>query len=199
MGKNPSFFQSCGEQCPVEQISWDDAQKFAEKLSGMTGFVYRLPSEAEWEMAVRAGTLEANYNGDAFLEAENNVPQLDEIAWYSGNSGVEYKGGKYCEDWNEKQDFDNVRCGTRPVGLKKPNALGIFDGIGNVWEWTLDSYKPHSTKQQNDPLESNESQLRVVKGGNWSDSLSQNRSAARYAFKHSEKQPHIGLRLVIQD
>ena len=105
MGINPSHFQG-NSQNPVEQVSYDDAIVFCQKLSEMTGKKYRLPTEAEWEYACRAGTTTRWYFG-------NNYRQTGDYAWYAGNS----------EDT------------THPVGQKKPNAWGLYDMIGNVYEW----------------------------------------------------------------
>ena len=102
MGSNPSFFDECGPDCPVEGVSWDDVQEFIRKLNAAVGEErYRLPTEAEWEYAARAGT-----SGDRY-------GNLDAIAWYDGNSGDR----------------------THPVGRKAPNALGLHDMLGNVFEW----------------------------------------------------------------
>lgn len=196
---NPSQFSACGSHCPVERVSWNDVQVYIDKFNQQTGLSARLPTEAEWEYAARAGTLTSTYAGDALAEGENNVPMLDAIAWYSGNSAVDYKGGKYCEDWNEKQYYRARRCGTRPVGLKQPNSWQLFDMIGNVWEWTSDSYRPHSTREQSDPQFNNAERLKVVKGGNWADALHQNRAAARYAFNRDERLSNVGFRIVIED
>ncbi|MBN2110118.1 MAG: formylglycine-generating enzyme family protein, partial [Methanosarcinaceae archaeon] len=105
MGSNPSYFK--GDNNPVEQVSWNDVQEFVEKLNEIEGTdKYRLPSEAEWEYACRAGTTTRYSFGDS----ESN---LGEYAWYNDNSG-----GK-----------------THPVGQKKPNPWGLYDMHGNVWEW----------------------------------------------------------------
>ena len=105
MGSNPSKFTNCGDNCPVEKVSWEDCQQFIQKLNGMEGTrKYRLPTEAEWEYAARAGTTGA-YAGD-----------LDAMAWYDDNSG-----GK-----------------THAVGGKSPNAWGLYDMHGNVYEWCQD-------------------------------------------------------------
>ncbi|TLU53196.1 MAG: tetratricopeptide repeat protein, partial [Chlorobium sp.] len=105
MGNNPSHFK--GGSLPVETVSWDDAQVFIQKLNTLSGKqLYRLPTEAEWEYAIRAGSTSEYYFGDD--------AKLGEYAWYSGNSG-------------------NT---THPVGQKKPNGWGLYDMAGNVWEWT---------------------------------------------------------------
>ena len=105
MGNNPSYFQG-NSQNPVEQVSYDDAVAFCQKLSEMTGKNYRLPTESEWEYACRAGTVTGYYFGD-------DRRQLGDYAWY----------------------FDNSQGTTHPVGLKLPNPWGLYDMHGNVWEW----------------------------------------------------------------
>jgi len=109
MGRNPSHFVTCGLDCPVENVSWNDVQQFIKKLNQKTGQKYRLPSEAEWEYAARAGTTTLWSFGD-------DESQLAKYAWYSDNGGPT----------------------THEVAQKLPNAFGLFDMHGNVWEWTQD-------------------------------------------------------------
>jgi formylglycine-generating enzyme required for sulfatase activity len=138
MGTNPSMFN--GSNLPVEQVSWDDAVEFCKNLSQKEGKTYRLPTEAEWEYACRAGTTSRYSFGDS-------ESQLGDYAWYNQNSG-------------------NT---THPVGEKKPNAWGLYDMHGNVWEWCQDWYAEdwYSKGPMENPL--NESYgdkiFRVVRGG----------------------------------
>lgn len=110
MGNNPSSFKSYGANCPVEKVSWNDVQTFIQKINQLTGKQYRLPTEAEWEYACRAGT------GDQYAYCGGN--NIDQVAWYDKNS-------------------NNT---THPVGQKAPNAWGLYDMTGNVREWVQDNY-----------------------------------------------------------
>ena len=134
MGVNPSHFQKRvikkpdSSMYPVEQVSWNDAVKFCERLSDLpeekkAGRVYRLPTEAEWEYACRAGSKTAFTFG-------NNPDRLGEYAWF--------------------KEFSDIQ--THPVGEKRPNAWGIYDMHGNVWEWCSDWYGPYAKSPVVDPV-----------------------------------------------
>ncbi|MAT55238.1 MAG: hypothetical protein CMN32_12215 [Saprospirales bacterium] len=140
MGDNPSYFSDC-DNCPVENVSWNDVQTFIRKLNEKTGKHYRLPTEAEWEYAARVGKNGYKYAG-------SNDP--DEVAWYKSNSGSK----------------------THPVGLKKPNVLGLYDMSGNVWEWCQDwydaaYYKNYKNGPGNNPQGPSSGSYRVLRGGSW--------------------------------
>lgn len=195
MGKNPAYFKGCGLDCPVERVSWNDVQSFIFRLNILTQGHYRLPTEAEWEYAARSSTHTSTYTENVVLEGTNNAPGLDKIAWYSGNTKAVYKGGKYCEDWDDKQ-FAAVRCGTQKIGKKQPNAWGLYDMIGNVWELTYDWYGNFPSNKTTDPKGAKSGDLKVAKGGSWSGSLQQNRAASRYGFAVKERSNNLGFRLV---
>ena len=138
MGNNPSSFTDCDE-CPVENVSWNDVQDFISKLNSRSGGArYRLPTEAEWEYAARGGTLSKGYK-----YAGSNNP--DEVAWYDDNSG-----GK-----------------THPANGKKANELGLYDMSGNVYEWCSDWKGSYSSGSQTNPTGPNTGVIRVHRGGSW--------------------------------
>jgi formylglycine-generating enzyme required for sulfatase activity len=135
MGNNPSRFK--GANRPVEQVSWEEVQTFIEKLNAREpGVTYRLPTEAEWEYAARAGTTTAYSFGDS-------AGDLDEYAWYGGNTGGQ----------------------THPVGQKPANGWGLYDVHGNVWEWVQDWYGEYPSSPQGNPSGPPSGASRVVRGG----------------------------------
>lgn len=187
MGDNPSWFS--GHNLPVEQVSWMDAAIFCNRLSEMMGLQpvydesdesanmnahgFRLPTEAEWEYACRAGTTTAFYWGD-----DSNYSEIGEYAWYSRNS--------------EDQP--------REVGLKPPNAFGLFDMSGNVWEWCQDWYGDYPNQDQVDPLgpQLGMTSRRLVRGGAFGDSSATLRSARRDWIPATQLSGgNIGFRIVI--
>jgi formylglycine-generating enzyme required for sulfatase activity len=197
MGSNPSFFKNGGENCPVENVSWDDAQEFIQKLKEKDGKnQYRLPTEAEWEYACRAGTTTALYNGPIKILGTNNSPALDSIAWYGGNSGVEYAGGYDSSGWPEKQ-YNHTKAGTHPVGLKQPNAWGLYDMIGNVWELCSDWYGDYPSGSVIDPVGPPTGSYRVIRGGSWDDNAGYCRSAVRAGAAPDYRSNGVGFRLAL--
>lgn len=196
MGNNPSHFGDCGDNCPVENVSWNDCREFIMKLNQVIpGRGFRLPTEAEWEYACRAGTKTALYTGQIRILGKNNVPALDEIGWYGGNSCVDYSGGYDCSDWSEKQHSCS-RCGTHPAGMKKPNAWGLYDMIGNVWEWCEDWYGDYPGGHVTDPKGASSGTDRVLRGGSWYLIAWSIRSAHRLRFNPDIRYFNLGFRLV---
>ncbi len=165
MGENPSRFQS--PERPVEQVSWEDAKAFIEKLNSLLpDLELTLPSEAQWEYACRADTQTATYAGDLDILGELNAPLLDKIAWYAGNSGVDFEleNGYDSSYWEEKQ---YQQAGTHPVALKQANAWGLYDMLGNIDEWCEDYWGDYSVEIQTNPTGVADGSSRVVRGGSW--------------------------------
>ncbi len=196
MNTNPSQFK--GENRPVEKVSWNDVQGFLKKLKQFNpGFNAKLPTEAQWEYATRAGTNTAIYTGDLKILGRRNAPALDEIAWYGGNSGIDFEleNGWDASEWSEKQyEFD--KAGTHPVGLKKPNGWGLYDTLGNVWEWTRDHWQEKLPAEPvSDPLVESGSDLRVIRGGSWLNLGRSVRSAYRSSYGADGRYGILGFRI----
>jgi formylglycine-generating enzyme required for sulfatase activity len=153
MGNNPSHFIGCGDDCPVERVSWNDAQEFIEKLNQKEKTnKYRLPTEAEWEYACRAGTSTKYSFGDDFNK-------LDDYAWHSANSEGH----------------------THPVSQKKPNDWGLYDMYGNVQEWCQDGSGDYPSNAVVDPVGPYKHGSRVRRGRAWNDQPWNIHSAERSA------------------
>ena len=198
MGVNPSRFSNCGWDCPVESVSWDDVQEFIGRLNERetaSGYVYRLPTEAEWEYAARAGSAGATPEGNLRILGLNNAPVLDGQAWYGGNSGVSYPDAWGCGSWEERQ-YEAERCGTHPVGMKRANGWGLHDMLGNVAEWTVDWYGGYPTGSVTDPRGPGTGSDRVNRGGGFNTRPRGARSAYRYSASPDARHAGRGFRLI---
>jgi formylglycine-generating enzyme required for sulfatase activity len=161
---NPDWpLRGVGENFPMYYVSWDEAQEFVKRLNSLKdGYLYRLPTEAEWEYAARAGTTE-DYAGE-----------LDSMAWYKTNSGSE----------------------THPVGQKQPNAWGLFDMHGNVWEWVGDWYRNYLKRDSINPAGPPDGASRVVRGGGWDGIAKSLRSSKRNYNEEQDRFYFLGFRVV---
>ncbi len=179
MGENPSWFSKTGiganggegfdtSNFPVENVSWEDAVEFCKKLSAKEGVTYRLPTEAEWEYACRAGSTTRYCFG-------NGESKLGDYAWFQDNS--------------------NSR--THPVGTKKPNAGGVHDMHGNVSEWCQDWFKAdyYAESPTEDGPEPSTGLYRVIRGGSWYISARRCQSSARYMHVPSDRYDDLGFRV----
>ena len=169
MGKNPSNFK--GEDLPVENVNWDDVQKFLQKLNArFPGNNYRLPSEAEWEYAARGGA-----GSKGYTYAGSN--DLDKVGWYSENSGNK----------------------TQPVGQKAPNELGLYDLSGNVWEWCEDDWHANLDSVPKDGSawtdQPQRGAHRVHRGGSWLNGAGRCRVSHRYSWDPGNRNGDLGFRL----
>ena len=166
MGNNPSNWK--GDNLPVEEVSWNDAQEFIAKLNKETGRTFRLPTEAEWEYAARGGKKSKRYK----YSGSNNIV---EVAWRFGNSGHK----------------------THPVKEKKANELGLYDMSGNVWEWCNDRYGEYNSETQINPQGPEWGSGCVLRGGGWYSRTGHCRVSYRRTIAPTLRFNYVGFRLVM--
>ncbi|MCC6286825.1 MAG: formylglycine-generating enzyme family protein [Chitinophagaceae bacterium] len=168
MGNNPSEFAGC-DQCPIDKVTWNDAQKFIEILNALTGKKYSLPTEAEWEYAAKGGK---DWKQFRYSGSDN----IDEVGWYATN------GGRH----------------PHQVGEKKPNAIGLYDMTGNVWEWCQDWYNKnyYELNENNNPVGPASGSGRVRRGGSWFTQAISCKVTTRNSVKQDYMDDIGGFRLV---
>jgi formylglycine-generating enzyme required for sulfatase activity/cytoskeletal protein CcmA (bactofilin family) len=172
MNDNPSNFIDCGLNCPVENISWEDAENFIITLNAMGEGSYTFPTEAQWEYAARSGSNKAFANADISY-TDTADPNLDIMGWYDSNSNAT----------------------PHAVAQKQANAWGLFDMHGNVWEWCNDWYDTYPTGSVTDPGGPSTGSYRVIRGGSWYSYARLCRSAKRSSSSPGARNNGIGLRL----
>ena len=177
------------DDLPMYFVSWNEAMEFARKLTGReraagrlpAGYEYSLPTEAQWEYACRAGSTGATYAGP------NNPAVLDQIAWYDQNSAAGYSGRR----------LGPTRSGPRAVAQKQPNAWGLYDMQGNIWQWCRDWYGPYPRGDVTDPIGPESGTARVNRGGSFGSGAHALRSAARAANPPPEASAYRGFRVAL--
>ena len=180
-----SGFKEEGVRAPVEWVSWEDAMGFAKKLTEREraagrlpkGYVYSLPTEAQWEYAARAGTKTAFHSGNSFSSRQANF-----------DGRYPYGGGSKGPSLNK----------TVMVGSYEPNGWGLFDMHGNVWEWCFDWYADYPTRRTVDPMGPGTGRHRVNRGGRWGVLAEYCRSAYQYSSAPSSRNDSLGFRLCLR-
>ena len=198
-GENPSYFPDL--QRPVEQVDWVQAQAFAAELTTMIPELsFSLPTEAQWEYACRAGTSTAIYTGPLEILGDANAPALDEIAWYGGNSGHEFDHERAVDvssfTWLSEKQYPFKSAGTRRVKQKRRNPWGLFDMLGNVWEWCQDRHGDYPSESLVDPMGPETGSHRVIRGGSWGHDARGVRSACRHWRAPGDRSYGQGFRLL---
>ena len=182
MGSNPASSYGVGNDYPAHTVSWNDCQTFIENLNGMGLGTFRLPTEAEWEYACRAGTDTRFSFGDALECADTGDSYcsiMDEYMWWRGN-----------------RTYGGEQDGSKEVGRKLPNPWGLYDMHGNLWEWCSDWYGSYPSGSQVDPEGPTSGSYRVLRGGYWYGYAQYCRSAFRYFYSPGYRYGSIGVRLL---
>ncbi len=176
MGGNPSHFSALGGQSPVENVTWYDVQEFLSRLSALSpGNRFRLPTEAEWEYACRAGTTTA----------------------YSTGERLDTDHANYCGRFPLPGQQPGVDRGhPTPVASFPPNPWGLYDMNGNVWEWTADEHCPYPDGPVHDPSPDCGAPLKVIRGGSWYFNADSARCAVRYTHRPQDRGFSLGFRVV---
>jgi formylglycine-generating enzyme len=182
------------DSLPMYFVSWDDAIDFCKKITAQEklkenipeGYEYNLPTEAQWEYACRAGTTSSTFAGE-LIASDKKYSLLDSVAWYSGNSSINYYGKK----------SGNSNAGPRNAGEKKTNAYGLIDMPGNIWEWCLDVYIPYPGGSVTDYISNATGISHVNRGGSWGSSANDSRSANRAKNPQPEKSAYRGFRIAL--
>jgi formylglycine-generating enzyme required for sulfatase activity len=170
MGTNPSRLRGCAE-CPVENVTWLDVQRFIEKLNAAQGGGFRLPTEAEWEYACRTGERpDAGRIDDAHANFDARYP-------VRGGRPGRYRGRPV------------------PVASFPPDRRGLYDMHGNVWEWCADGYAPYPAGDAVDPVGPKSAPKKVIRGGSWYFDAASCRCAARYSHDPSDRGFSLGFRV----
>lgn len=177
MGTQPSHFENCGMDCPVENVNYQQAQKFLQRLNQMENTtLYRLPTEAEWEYACRAGTRSAFCTGPMIREGDYSTnPYLGSVGWY----------------------YRNSQQAPHSTALKPANAWGFHDMHGNVWEWCSDWQKPYPFHAATDPQGAESGKAKIRRGGSWAHYPEYCRSAYRSWHDPEDSSPEIGFRAAL--
>ena len=223
MGSSPSTFAGCGGDCPVEEVTFWDALAYCNALSkaerrpacyelkgcdrvvagGMrcasarlvdaTCTGYRLPTDAQWEYAARAGTRAETHNGDLAPTARRTSEVLDAIAWHGGHNAADYAGAMDCSQWQGRRKGAAAGCGTQPVGGLKANAWGLYDVIGNVWEWVWSGdVEAGSSPGKRGVVTADQ---RIARGGGWYNDVRDCRSANRFVLSGDAHFFNVGFRV----
>lgn len=194
-----------GDDYPMYWVNWYEAEEFCRRLNVREraagrlprGYVFRLPTEAEWEYAARAGTRTANYGGPMAIRGKYDAPELDPIAWYGGNSSVGYSGrGWSTAGWAE-MEYPGGIAGPHRVRTKLPNGWGLFNMLGNVNEWVGDWRAPYPGGATVDPPGPATGSEKVIRGGSWFNAARSSRSANRDRSGPGRRFFGLGFRVVL--